>query len=252
MKDRALFVLFLTFLVAPTVGQAVTVQSTTSTYVSLRDCIAGETTCDSISRSHRYAVGGVPGSPHAEADLKDPEFGETAGSAHLDAEPGIAELTAYVTSLPARRNASSSFVLHRYTNTSNEIQSLIVSGDLTYEQTVPEENSTFPADGHGRSGAFAEMELFSMEIDSIEAGTSAEDNFGILDGEPPPGYRSLDNAKTDGIIADSTAHGNENLSMSAVLEPGDSIWLLAIIQAIAANGAVVEARLDARLTTKSE
>jgi len=252
MKNSCLFILIVTFLAAPTVGQAVPVQSTTSTYVSLRNCIAGESKCDSIGPSHRHAVGGVPGSRHAQANLNDPEFGEAAGSADLKGEPGTAELTSSVTSLPARRNANSSFVLQRYTNTSKGTQTLTVSGDVRYDQTVPEENSTFPADGGGRSGTFVEMELFSLEIDSIEAGTSAEDNFGILDGEPPPGYRSLDNAKTDGIIADPTGQGKENLSVSAVLQPGDSVWLFAIVQTVAANGAVVEAKLDTTLTIRSE
>lgn len=252
MKNSCLFILSVTILLAPAAGQAVTVQSTTSAFVSLRNCIAGKSICDSIGPSHGSAVGGVPGGAHAQANLNDPEFGETAGSAELSGEPGTAELTANVTSLPTKRNASSSFVLKRYTNTSKGTQALTVSGDLTYDQTVPEENSTFPADGDGRSGTFVEMELFSLEIDSIEAGTSAEDNFGILDGEPPPGYRSLDHAKTDGIIADSTGQGNENLSMSVVLQPGDSVWLFAVMQAIAANGAVVEAKLDTKLTIRSE
>jgi len=218
----------------------------------MRHCIAGESICDSISPTHRHAVGGTPGSPRAQADLKDAEFGETAGSAYLDGEPGVAKITANVTSLPARRNASSSFVLQRYTNTSVGAQTLTFGGDMTYDQTVPEQNSTFPADGGGRSGAFVEMELFSLQTDFIEAGTSAEDNFGLFDGGPPPGYQSLDYAKADGMISDVTGQGDENLSISAVLKPGDSIWMLAIMQAIAANGAVVEANLDTKLTIKSE
>lgn len=252
MKNSSLFILFVTFLVGPTVVQAVSVQSTTSTYVSLRDCIAGESICDAISPAHRHAVGGVPGSPRAEANLKDPEFGESAGSAYLSGEPGSAKITANVNSLPAKRNASTSFVLQRYTNTSEETQTLTFSGDTTYDQTVPEENSTFPADGGGRSGVFVEMELFSLKTDFIEAGTTAGDNFGIFDGGPPPGYQSLRKAKTDGVMSDLTGQGNENFSMSVVLKPGDSIWLVATMQAIAANGAVVKAKLHTKLTIVSE
>lgn len=252
MKNSSLFILLVTFLVGPAAAQADSIQSTTSTYVSLRQCVSGESICDSISPVHRHAVGGIPGSPQAQANLKDPEFGESVGSAHLNGEPGIAKITANVNSLPARRNASTSFVLERYTNTSEEAQTLTFSGDMTYDQTVPEENSTFPADGPGRSGAFVDMGLFSLMTDSIEAGTTAEDNFGIFDGESPPGYQSLGNAKTDGVISDITGQGNENFSMTVVLEPGDSLWLVATMQAIAANGAVVKAELDTKLTIVSE
>lgn len=252
MKYSSLYILFVTFLVGPTVVQAVSIQSTTSTYVSLRQCISGESICDSISPTHRQAVGGTPGSPNAEANLKDPEFGESAGSAYLSGEPGSAKVTANVNSLPYKRNASTSFVLQRYTNTSEETQTLTFSGDMTYDQTVPEENSTFPANGGGRSGAFVDMGLFSVMTDTIEAGTTAEDNFGIFDGEPPAGYQSLGNAKTDGVISDLTGEGNENFSMSVVLKPGDSLWMVATMQAIAANGAVVKAELDTKLTIVSE
>ena len=252
MRIQALFLLFVTLLVAPTVVHAVSVQSTTSAYVSLRQCVAGETVCDSISRSHRKAIGGMPGSPDAQAVQKDPEFGEATGSAHLSDEPGTANLAANVVSLPAKRNGSTSFMLQRYTNTSDRTQTLTFTGDMTYRQTVPEENSTFPADSDGQSGAFAEMELFTLSIDSIGAGTTAEDNFGIFDGEPPAGYESIDNANTNRAIANVTEQGSEGLSMSAVLKPGDSIWMYALMQGIAANGAVVEATLVTKLAISLE
>jgi hypothetical protein len=252
MKSTALFILFVTFLAGPTVVQAVSVQSTTSTYVSLRQCVAGETVCDSIDRSHRRAVDGMPGSRDAQASLKDPEFGEATGSAQLTGEPGSAKISASANSLPAKRNASTGYVTQRYTNSSDRRQTLTFTGDLTYDQTVPDENSKFPADGGGRTGAFVEMELFSLETDSIEAGTSAEENFEVFMEGPPPGYQTLDGARTDGTMSNVTGQGNEEFSMSAVLEAGDSLWMFVLLQAISANGAVVEATLDTELTIVAE
>ena len=73
-----------------------------------------------------------------------------------------------------------------------------------------------------------------------------------MDGGPPPGYQSLGAADTQGMISTVTAQGSETLSISASLEPGASLWMFALLQGLAANGAVVDARLETRLVTGSE
>lgn len=251
MKNCALFTIVVAGLVAPAAAQAVSVQSTTSVFVSLRQCVSGETACDSVGPSHRASVGGMPGSPVAKAVESDPDFGEASGIAQLKSEPGTGNTTMHVKSLPATRNGSTAFTLQRYTNTSERAQTLTFTGDVSYDQAVPEENSSFPKDGGGLSGVFIEMELFSLEADSIEAGTTAEDNFRLFD-KPPPGYQTLDNASTNGLISDVTGQGERRLSTSTTLEPGDSIWMFTVVQTIAANGAVVEAKLETKLDRQTE
>lgn len=60
---------------------------------------------------------------------------------------------------------------------------LTFSGTLTYDQTVPAGNAGFPASNGTRSSSFAEMEIFTLNLDSIEAGITAEDNSAIFEGD---------------------------------------------------------------------
>ena len=52
---------------------------------------------------------------------------------------------------------------------------------------------------------------------------------------------------TEGLTPTTTGQGTEELAMTVALEPGDSAWLMVILQGIAANGAVVDAELVTRL-----
>jgi hypothetical protein len=228
------------------------VQSTTSTYVSLRNCVAGQTVCDSIDRAHARAIGGSPGGQDAQASQSDPEFGEAHASARLTGQPGAATLSGHARSLAARRNASSGFALQRYTNESESAQTLQVEGSLTWEQTVPEENADFPDNNVAHSGANVEMALFAMDAESVEAGTSAEDNWGILDGEPPAGYEELATAGTDGPHSNATEDGHKTFTMTTVLEPGTSVWIFVLLQTLTANGAEVKAELVTSLAIASD
>ena len=252
MNYKYLFILFLVFLVGSNAVIAVPVQSTTSVYVSLRKCVAGETACDSIERTHSNAIGGLPGSTDARASQKDPAYGESTGSSQLTGEPGAARLTAVVKTMPGARNGSSNITLQRYTNMSETIQTLIFDGTLIFDQTIPEENAEFPPDGGGQSGVVVEMELFSSKLDSFEAGNTAEENWAAFNTEEPDENQMLANATTDGMVMIVTGQGTKALTMSIELKPGDSIWMFGLLQVIAANGAVVDASLDTRLTLATD
>ena len=223
------------------------VQSTTSVFVSLRECVAGETPCDSIGRARFREIGGTPGGSDAEAAVQEPEFGDVESAASLGGEPGSATLRTRSISLPAVRNAGTAFVIQRIANSSEATQSLTFDATVVYDQEVPEENATFPDEGGARSGVFMEMELFSLAEEFIEAGVTSEENWAIMDSGPPSGYESLGSVNTNGIISTVTAQGSEKLSLSVELEPGGSVWMFALLQSIAANGAVVEAELVTRL-----
>ena len=83
-----------------------------------------------------------------------------------------------------------------------------------------------------------------------EAGTTAEENNTVLMEGPDPSIVSteLGSAGT-GPMSNVTGSGTETLSSTVTVEPGDSIWLWAILQSLAANGAEVSATLDTKLVS---
>ena len=244
MNSKRLAILAMVLLTVPLTASADRIQSTTSVHLTFRQCIAGATACDSIGPSQASKSAGLPGDLAAAASQADPAYGESVGSAKLTDAPAAAELNARVTSLPATRNGSNSIVLKRYTNEAVATQTLTVESTLTYEQVVPPENAGFPADAPSRSGAFAEFVIFTSDANSFEAGTTAEDNFAALMSEEDPdiGFAVLESARATPARNVSEA-GTEVFSRTVTLNPGDSIWLMAILQSIAANGAAVDADL---------
>ena len=167
MKDKFLMVLAVASLAGPTVSRAELVQAGTANILTFRDCIAGESICDSFGGMEQASFGGLPGELAAEVSQADVAYGEAYGNAQLTGAPGAAELKAITTSEPAKRNGSSNMMLQRYTNTSDSAETLTFSADLTYEQTVPDENASFPDGESTRSGVSAEIAIFIMDDDSI-------------------------------------------------------------------------------------
>ena len=62
---------------------------------------------------------------------------------------------------------------------------------------------------------------------------------------PPPGavYKSLGNAVTSGT-SNTTEQGSKTLAVSGQVPAGESVWLMGLLQALGANGAVVNGRLE--------
>ncbi len=176
MNNKSLLILAVSLLTGPLAANADPVQSSTSVFLTFRHCVSGETVCDSIGPVEADSYGGLPGEPAASTSHADTTYGEASGSAQLTGAPGAAELSANSTSLSSTRNGANSIILQRYTNTSANTETLTFGASLTYNQTIPAENAGFPADSPARSGANAEIIIFSMDADFLEAGTTAEEN----------------------------------------------------------------------------
>lgn len=250
MKKKFVSILAVGLLAGPVAANAELVQSSTSVFVTFRQCVSGATVCDSVSPVQIGAYGGLPGALAAQTSQVDPAYGESSGSAKLMGAPGAAEMVASVTSMPATRNGSTNTILQRYTNASASAETLTLGTTLTFKQTVPAENADFPPDGAGHSGAVVEMEIFTMTADSVEVGTTAEENNDALMSEPEPGsgYASLEFATT-GPVSNVTGDGTRTLSMTVTIKPGDSIWMWAALQNFAVNGALVNASLNTNLVS---
>jgi hypothetical protein len=248
MKNNILLVLAVWLLVAPPATNAELVESTTSVLLTFRHCISGETACDSFGPMEVGIYGGLPGDPTATANHADPIYGEASGDAQLTGAPGAAKLSADAISLPTTRNGGNSVILQRYTNGGVKAETLTFSATLTYDQTIPAENASFAADSPARSGAFAEIYISWIDADSIEAGTTAEENHSALsdDVDPSIATKELGTAHTP-PFTNVTESGTKTLASEVTVEPGDSIWLWTILQSLAANGAEVNATLDTKL-----
>ncbi len=254
MNNKFLMILAAALLTGPLAANAELVQSTTSVLLTFRHCVAGETVCDSIGPQEASSFGGLPGAPAAITSHADPAFGEASGSAQLTGARGAAEMSANVTSLPATRNGSNCMVLKRYTNKSANAETLTFGATLTYIQTIPAENAVFAAGGPTISGASAEIFIFSVDADSLEAGTTAEENFSFLMEGPDPSITTTElGSASTGPSTNVTEADAKTFSSTVTVEPRDSIWLWALLQSLAANGAEVSATLDTKLeSTKAD
>ena len=253
MKNKFLAMLAVGLLVGPLTANADLIQSTTSVQLTFRQCVSGATVCDSIGPVQTRTYGGLPGESAALTSQADPAYGESSGSAQLKGAPGAAEMSASVSSLPATRNGGNSFILQRYTNTGASAETLTFGGTLTYDQTVPAENAGFPADGGAHTGAVVELGIFTSNVDSLEAGTTAEENNAALMSDPDPGMEitELEFVST-GPVSNVTGTGTTELSTTVTVNPGDSIWLWVALQNFAANGAVANASFDTNLGPTTE
>jgi hypothetical protein len=247
MKNKFLLGLSL-ILIAGSVS-ATPFQSTTNAYVTFRQCIAGETACDSISPTQVSEVAGLPGDREAQTSQTDPAYGSASGHAKLKSAPGAAVVTGNISSLPGSRNGATVFMLQRYTNTSESTQSLTFSGQMTFEKTVPAGNTGFQVDSGSRSLAFAELEIFTLNVEFLDVGSSAMDNMSFLHDELPANlqYSSIGYAQ-ESEDKNMTAAGSKALSVNVVLDPGKSIWMLALLQNLGANGAKVNSEMVTQMT----
>lgn len=254
MNNKNIWLLSLLLVAGPVSAELIT--STTGVMVTSRDCVAGKTICDSFGRSMAEKVGGLPGARQAQASLDDPAFGEADGSAMLTDEPGGAVLKASINPLPGKRNGANSIFLQRHTNTSEQAESLTFMATLTYEQTIPVENESFPGKHDEEAGTFdlgssasAEIGLFAIDVEAIEAGTTASDNMNALMGETelPEGVEPVElHFSKANEHQNVNGTGTKELSGTVTIAPGESIWMFAILQSLGANGAVISGTLETR------
>lgn len=228
----------------------VTVESTTSIILTMRECVAGETACDNVGTATTMIKGGLPGEPEATATHEDPAFGEVAGGVKLLTLPRVSEHSARSGSLPGARNGGNAAILRKYTNSSGDAEVVTLTGILTYEQSVPEANSGLPEDSPGRSGAGVELAIVRLNADVLEAGTTAEENHLMLEqGIEEIGYTEL-GSNTGGPLSNVSETGTRTVSVTVTVEAGESIWLWAALQSIAANGAEVNASFVTEIEAK--
>ena len=198
MKNKLLKILAVMLLAAPPVATAEQVEAGTSIILTFRDCVAGETICDSFGPMQQATYGGLPGQLAAEVSQADVAYGEVYGRAELKGEPGAAELKAITTSMPATRNGSSNVMLQRYTNTDASAETLTFAATLQYDQMVPAENAALADGDRTHSGASAEMVIFTMDADAVETGATAEELYSAVSFEQDPAnLRALDSARVE-------------------------------------------------------
>lgn len=233
--------------------QAVEIESTTTQYLTFRECVAGESPCDQVKPESAHEVDGLPGSPGAQASRDEPGFGSASGSTQLS-DTGIgSEHHARASSLKGTRVGSNGFMLQKYTNNSDETQSLTFSGTLVFEQTVPEGNASIAEGSPGQSGANAELGAYRYGAEVVEAGTTAEDNFRLLL-EGPQGEAELDDLgweKSD-TLYNQGGEGSQVISVTVTAAPGESTWFWAGLQALSSNGAEVSGKLTTELHVNAE
>ncbi|MDX1461128.1 MAG: hypothetical protein R3348_08735 [Xanthomonadales bacterium] len=235
-------------LAAPAWVYASGVQSTTTIYLSFRDCIAGESVCDHFERPAHKIIDGLPGSAHSQGELSDPEFGSGSASATLTEAPGGSTLQASVTSMKGKRSGASAISYRKFVNEHSETVTLEVRADVQWQQTVPDENATIPRESPGKSGAAAYLIVEQLNIASIDAGTSVEENFQFLLKGVGEEFRiaTLGDRRT-GPLSNVSEEDQQALSVAVTLAPGEHIWVWTILQSFAANGAAASADMSTRI-----
>lgn len=221
-------------MVAAPLAQGVLIDFGTTEGITFRTCIAGVSGCDSVS-SPVALVGGSPGAPSSAASFTLPGFGTATGSVSLSGEIGAPILTASATSAPGTRQNTNSFALQRYTYTGASPTTRTFGGVLTYSQSV---TGVYPPEiGNGINAA---IDVFSLPGSKVDVGATPESNFNALsDPFAFPGYVDLGlDHYTD---APSTTAGTATLGVSVTLNPGDSVWVWALLQTPATNGGTVDA-----------
>lgn len=254
MKLNILAVITVGLLAGPTAALADLIQSGTTVNLTFRTCIAGTTACDDFSPAiNTYA--GFPGDQTAQANASDPDFGATSGSAEL-AGVTVGKLSATASSLTGKRNGGNSATLQRYTNMGSVTETLTLNAVLSYDQVVPLDNTDFPPPG--QSSAPAQVFIFSTSDESIEAGDTKESNWqavffantcGTCTNPRFANFSFLAGAAF-GDSSNATGAGTMTRTLSVDVDPGESIWIAAQLQSLAANGAVVDATLNTNFSSK--
>jgi len=246
-KSKILTILAVGLLAGPMAANAVPVQSSTSVFVTFRDCIAGATVCDNITPVQFGGPVGNPGATSASSSQTNAAYGSVNGSVSLSGTLGAPILSTHASSIagtldnPGTRNSTNSFALQRFTYNGAVAESRTFGGTLGYDQTIPDPFGTFPNPNGTSSGVSAYLEVFQISDAFLEAGTTAQDNFNLLFGgyATAAGYVDLGNQ----LFNDNATNlaGAASLSVTVTLQPGQSYWVIAWLQTPAANGAEVNA-----------
>lgn len=223
------------------------ISSGTSSGTTARNCVAGTTGCDSVSSILFSSDAGLPGQTSSSAALVTPGFGQTSASAALTGVIGAPILTAEASSTAGTREGASAFALQSYTYTGASSITDTFSGVATYSQAI---TGSYP--GAGGTGTVAGVEVFTLPSGALfNAGITAADNAGAM------GAAFNQNSPLFGITQAGFAlvamdelndpstnmSGTLNPSVTVTLTPGETIWVMAGLEALAPNGSTVDPTL---------
>ena len=217
-------------------ANSVEISAGTSEYVTMRNCsVIGASGCDKITSILYGQYGGFPGDSHSNANLSVDGYGSGNGNVSLSGIIGAPILKASASSQSGKRINTNSIALQRYTYEGDTPTTRTFGGNISYSQ---HSTGIYP-DGIG-SGIFAGIEIFTLPTTTISIGSSAAANFVMLfvGYTNLLGYSSLGSASfQDGV---SNAGGTGNLSVTVQINPGDAIWVRALVQTPATNGGWID------------
>lgn len=233
MKGIAAPLVALACSIAPGLVQAIAIDYSTGELVTVRSCVPGVTACDSVSPIIQSEFGGAPGASTSTASTSLAGFGSADGSVSLSGVIGAPVLRARAVSELGARTNTNSWALQRYTYTGTDPTTRTFGGSLTYSQSV-----TGPYGPGVGDGIYAAIVLFTLTDATIEVGDTAQSNAAVLaDPGALPGFAAI--GFQEFSDSNSTSSGLAQLGVTATLNSGDSIWVWAILQTPAANGADV-------------
>ena len=217
-------------------SHAAAISAGTAEYVTVRTCtVAGVSGCDSLSSVQFGMYGGMPGDTTSAASLSVTGFGSANGSVSLSGIVGAPVLRADANSQAGKRLNTNSVALQRYTYNGPAPTTRVFQGDLSYSQLV---TGTYPVGVGG--GINAILEVFTLPTETIDIDNNEIANFEMLFF----GYSRLIGYSSLGISnyrdSTSTLTGNGTLSVVVNLNPGDAVWVKALVQTPAVNGGWVD------------
>jgi len=243
MNNQSKTLLFVGLLSGSFAAQAQFVTSSTSVEATSRDCIAGTSGCDGISKIVQFTMDGNPGSTASSASQSLPGYGPVSASAALTG--GTPVLNVAAASDAGTRQGATAFALQSYTYTGTSSTTDTFGGTVTYSQTI---NGSYPLATTG-SGTSIGIEVFTLAPGALfNAGATALDNNAAL-ADAFSGNTPVD----DGIIQTGfTLLGSNNASdpftnplgtlstsVTVALNPGQTVWVLSELGAFAPNGSTV-------------
>jgi hypothetical protein len=238
MSQATLFTA-LVLIAGPLVAHAVPVSFSTSQNVSLNSCFAGASGCDShipvAVGGGEVVFDGLPGATASTASASLAGYGDSFGSASLSSVIGAPILSDYATSDAGRLAGATSLALQSYTYTGTVPTTRTFGGTLTYSQTL---TGTYPAFTVG-NGVLAGIDLFTLPSSTVDLGATVQSNLvGLSSPSDFPGYTDLG---SDQFYPQTSGSGTETLGVQVTLNPGEIIWVWAVLQSLAPNGSTADA-----------
>lgn len=228
--------LFVATMLAAAVSHAIPINFGTAEAITFRNCVAGVSGCDdAVSPPVLIVYGGSPGAASSSASSTLAGYGTATGSVALSGTIGAPILAGSATSSVGTRQNTNSVALQSYTYTGVGPTTRTFGGTLTYSQTS---TGTYPFDVGG--GINAQIILFELPASMVEVGATPASNFETLfNVELLPGFSELGSDSYQDLT--STASGTGVLGVTITLDPGDTVWVWAILQTPAVNGSVINA-----------